>query len=221
MIKMGDTESNPWILLKIPTSDRQLPHVVETDSLNQFLNTMGSDTPVKSRDRIILELLYATGLRVSELIGIDIADICLDTQTIRVIGKGNKERIVLFGQSAKTALIHYMASARPLWAAENETALFVNRHRDRRVNGRRLSARSIQRILSKLSLQSGIRMTPHTLRHNFATDMLNAGADLKTIQELLGHSSVVTTQIYARLSDQNAIDELITHHPFFTKKINY
>jgi integrase/recombinase XerC len=155
---------------------------------------------------------------VSELVGINIADICLDTQSIRVIGKGNKERVVLFGQSARKSITHYLATARPLWVAENEMALLVNRHRDRRVQGRRLSARSIQRILSKLSKHSGLRMTPHTLRHNFATDMLNAGADLKTIQELLGHSSVVTTQIYARLSDQNAIDELIAHHPFFTKK---
>jgi site-specific recombinase XerD len=215
LIRKKYKSTNPWILLKAPKQSHPLPKVIDTDQLNQFLSQLPATDAKSRRNRLVIELLYGTGVRVSELVGINLEHIDSDRQTIRVIGKGNKERLVLFGTPAKNCLTDYITHVRPLWDTQVSNALLINNHRDIKIRGNRLSTRSIQRILIELRQLSGFEMTPHTLRHNFATDMLNAGADLKTIQELLGHSSLRTTQIYAKLSDQFALDELVTHHPFF------
>ncbi len=219
LIQQDHAITNPWRLLKPPTQSQTLPKVIDTDQLNDFLSHLSSGSPKMIRDRLVIELLYATGVRVTELVSIDLDDINFDHQTIRILGKGNKERLVLFGRPAKQCLMTYLQQVRPLWACQDNDALLINNHRNPQFRGQRLTVRTIQRVLSSLSLQSGFVMTPHTLRHNFATDMLNAGADLKTIQELLGHSSLRTTQIYAKLSDQFALDELVNHHPFFKQKL--
>ena len=209
--------TNPWVLLKSPKQPHPLPKVVDTDQLNQFLSQLPKNSPQAIRNALVIELLYGTGIRVSELVHIDLDDIDFDQQTIRIIGKGDKERLVLFGGPAKQCLTQYLNEVRPLWDRGASTSLLINNHRNPNIRGRGLTSRSVLRILVDLSRESGLVITPHTLRHNFATDMLNAGADLKVIQELLGHCSLRTTQIYAKLSDQVALDELVNHHPFFKK----
>jgi integrase/recombinase XerC len=164
------------------------------------------------RDRAILELLYASGLRVSELVGLNDDEIDMTQETVRVLGKGNKERIVPFGSFAARALEQYLAKKRMVKIeveAEGGVPAFVS------VNGRRISARDVQRLVARvrLGLKNTRKVTPHTLRHSFATHLLERGADLRSIQELLGHETLSTTQKYTHVSVQHLKKEYDKAHP--------
>lgn len=161
------------------------------------------------RDRAILEMLYAAGLRVSELTNLSLGDLDFTVGYVKVLGKGAKERIVPVGRQAIAALKHYLERSRPILIKEKENAIFLNR------NGTRLSSRSVRRIVDKYIKQVSIEraITPHSLRHSFATHLLNAGADLRTVQELLGHVSISTTQIYTHVTKEKMKSVYDQTHP--------
>jgi len=186
-------------VIATPKLDARLPRLVPTDILTALLDTPDAETPRGLRDRAILEMLYATGARVSELVGIDIADVDGSAGQVKVTGKGDKQRILPLHREALARVAAYLRSGRPaLNPAPTEPALFLNR------SGTRLTDGGIRRMLAghlrTLGVVSGI--TPHTLRHTFATHLLEAGADLRSVQDLLGHVALSTTQIYTHLGVQ-------------------
>jgi site-specific recombinase XerD len=175
----------------------------------QFLDSLPTEKPADYRDKTICELLYSAGIRVSELIALDLHDISVPNQEMKVTGKGKKERIAIFGSTAATFLNTYLHSIRPLWDKGESSALFLNQ------KGQRLTQRSIQRMIQTQCKKTGFtkRLTPHTFRHSFATDLFNGGADLRTIQELLGHASLSTTQVYTHLSTKQLQKTYLSAHP--------
>lgn len=199
-------DANPARSVITPRREKHLPSVLQTADIALLLEAPDLDTPLGIRDRAWLELLYASGLRISELVGIDIDDIEIRARLVKVRGKGAKERIVPFGSKAQAAIRAYLPTRKP---ADEETALFVN------YRGERITARSVRRLFNgyvrDASLRAGI--SPHTLRHSFATHLLNAGADLRAIQELLGHASLSTTQKYTHLNDWQLIEVYKKTHP--------
>ncbi len=204
----AQTTVNPWAMLPSPKTSHHLPTVLHTADMISFLDHLPSATPSEIRNRTICELIYATGIRVSELTALNVPHIDFETREIRVIGKGNKERIVLFNATAaqwisRTIAMRSERNARP------DGPLFLN-HR-----GGRFSGRSVQRLLESLTQSQGLAkgITPHTLRHSFATSLLDGGADLRVIQELLGHSSIATTQLYTHMSKEKLADTVRKHHP--------
>ncbi len=209
LIEEEHTVGNPWEALPLPKAKVGLPKVINENQMSDFLESIGTDTPDKARDTCICELLYATGIRISELVSLNVNSINLAENEIRVYGKGKKERIVLFGGHANLILSHYISHARPAFPESGNSALFVNKF------GNRLTARSIQRMIKKYSTRLGFDevITPHTFRHSFATDLLNGGADLRSIQELLGHSSLATTQIYTHVSSARLKETFKQAHP--------
>jgi len=191
--------------IALPKRPKRLPKVLDQNALATLLAAPDGRTPQGLRDRAMFELLYGGGLRISELVGLDQGQVDLEEATAIVHGKGAKERIVLFGQPAIDALESYLADGRPALAANEATprgarkppsALFLNRF------GGRLSARSVQTLIKRYALKAGITQDvhPHLLRHSFATHLLDGGADLRIVQDLLGHSSANTTQIYTHVS---------------------
>lgn len=178
--------------------ERRLPNFLSSEEITALVTAPGSDRPQGLRDRAILELLYAAGVRVSEVTGLDAADLDIQAQVMRVRGKGNKERLVLIGRPAARALRRYLREGRPRLARGAQKALFLNR------DGERLSARSVQLLVRKYARVAGLDKDafPHLLRHTFATHMLEGGADLRVLQELLGHASVASTQIYTHVTEQ-------------------
>jgi site-specific recombinase XerD len=183
--------------------------------INRLLDAPDLTKPEGKRDRAILELLYASGLRVSELWQLDLGNLNLESREIRVIGKGSKERIVLIGLPAATAISEYISLGRPrLLNSKSQNALFLNRQ------GNRLSMRGIQKILKHHALASGLEKNihPHVLRHTFATHMLDGGADLRVVQELLGHADLSSTQIYTHVTKQQARKVYLTAHPMALEK---
>ncbi|GIV10521.1 MAG: tyrosine recombinase XerC [Fimbriimonadales bacterium] len=194
---MGWLTHDPSAEIALPIQKRPLPKFLTASQAEQLVQQPDSELdPLRLRDRAILELLYATGLRVSELARLDVNTLDLEQSAARVLGKGGKPRVVLFGQAAHEALIEYLQHARPqLLNPEKPTrALFLN------AQGGRLTVRSIHRLTQRYGKQIGVKISPHTLRHSFATHMLDGGADLRTVQELLGHSRLTTTQIYTHLT---------------------
>lgn len=191
-------------LLSSPKQEKKLPKILDVDEMFHFLETPDTATLLGKRDRAILELLYATGIRVSELVGINKEDISWETQTLKVRGKGRKERIVPFGDKAKNALKDYLENR-----LQNSSAFFLN-HR-----GNRLTTRSIARLIDKYILLCGSnrKISPHVLRHSFATHLLSAGANLRDIQELLGHESLSTTQKYTQVSVDKLMEVYDKSHP--------
>lgn len=181
-----------------PRGERRLPRFIEQEQLTSLIESADGDSPGNLRDRLILELLYAAGLRVSELAGLDLADVDVGDWNLRVHGKGNKERIALFGVSAAEALQRYLQLGRPRLARGAATALLLNRAGDR------LSVRAIELLVQKYAAGVGIerRVFPHLFRHTFATHMLDRGADVRVVQELLGHASAATTQIYTHVTEE-------------------
>jgi tyrosine recombinase XerC len=193
-----------------PKLDKRLPKFLTPEETVRLLEAPDSSTALGQRDRALIELLYASGLRVSELVSLDLEQINLDTNEIRVWGKGSKERVVLMGKPAATALASYLSQGRPqLLGKKKSYALFLNR------DGGRLTERSIQRILGKYTRMAGIkkRVHPHLLRHTFATHLLDGGADLRVVQELLGHASLVSTQIYTHVTQSRARKVYLSAHP--------
>jgi integrase/recombinase XerC len=204
LVQEGAITNNPARLLKLPKQSKPIPDFYYQEEVKVLLESIPQDDVWSARDRALLELLYATGVRVSECVGLDVADVDLDQGIARVLGKGGKERYVILGSQAVAALRVYLTLRREL--GEDERALFLNRR------GSRLSDRSVRRILDGHIARVGRlhHISPHALRHSFATHMLDGGADLRAVQELLGHASLSSTQIYthttrerlARIYDQ-------------------
>jgi integrase/recombinase XerC len=198
LVRTRRLEKDPLLLIHAPKQEKPLPAFLSVDDVFQLLGGIKVDTGLDIRDRAVLEVFYSTGIRVSELVGLNWADVDFQLGIIRVVGKGAKERIVPIGEIALQALRDCGQEQRLKWqvSAKGETAVFLN-HR-----GQRITTRSVARIVEKHLKQAGIhvKMGPHGLRHSFATHLLNSGADLRTIQELLGHASLSTTQRYTHLN---------------------
>ena len=207
--RRGGLEQDPTVGLITPRIGRRLPVFLYLEEMERLLAAPAADTPIGRRDRALLETLYATGLRVSELVSLDV-DQVTDTDEIRVVGKGRKERLVFLGNAAQAALQEYLRRGRiALAAPREEPALFLNRQ------GARLTDRSVRRLVHKYALAACARhgLSPHSLRHSFASHLLEAGADLRTIQELLGHASLATTQIYTHVSPGRLQEVYRQAHP--------
>ena len=191
-------EKDPLLLIHSPKQEKPLPAFLSVDDAFQLLGAIKSKTDLDVRDRAVLEVFYSTGIRVSELVGLHWSDVDFQLGIIRVVGKGSKERIVPIGEIAMQALRDYGQEQRKRWqlACKGETPVFLNNR------GERITTRSVARIVEKHLKQAGIpiKMGPHGLRHSFATHLLNSGADLRVIQELLGHASLSTTQKYTHLN---------------------
>ncbi len=189
--------------------NKSLPSFLGHKEVGRLMETPDEATPTGIRDKAILEMLYACGTRLSEIHGLDVPDLNFSERAALVRGKGSKERWVLFGRPTEEALQHYLNEARPQLVATATQALFLNRY------GQRLSRRSVEKLVRRYSAMAGGRddVHPHTLRHTFATHMLEGGADLRVIQELLGHSSPTTTQVYTHVTKQEALTAYLTHHP--------
>lgn len=194
----GWGDAHPARALRNPRGHRKLPHFLSSDELARLLTAPPAADPLGLRDRAMLETLYSAGLRVSELVGLNDADLDMAEGLIVVRGKGRRERLAPLGSYALAALRHWLTvrQVHPREADAGETPVFVNRF------GRRLTTRSVARMLEKYLRQTGLdrRTTPHTLRHSFATHLLDRGADIRSVQELLGHKSLTTTQIYTHVS---------------------
>lgn len=198
LVREEKIESSPLTGVVAPKRERRLPVVLRKEHLTALIESAREDTPQGIRNRAILELMYAAGVRLSEIVGLDVRHVDFGERALLVRGKGNKERIVLFGDPADEAIRRYLTTARPQLALPEEQALFVNRH------GTRLSGRSVQQIVRKHALKAGLdqRIHPHLLRHSFATHLLDGGAELRVVQELLGHASASTTQIYTHVTEE-------------------
>lgn len=212
--KNGIIDSNPMLLIRTPRQDKRLPKAIDVEQVEQLLAAPDDTELLGARDRAILETLYSTGIRVSELVSINLNDIDDAGQALIVRGKGKKERIVPLGSHALAALQHYtnmLRSSRQFadMADTNNAPLFINKH------GGRLSTRSVRRKVSKYLAQAGLDpdISPHTLRHSFATHLLDNGADLRSVQELLGHQSLSTTQVYTHLTTQRMREAYDDAHP--------
>jgi integrase/recombinase XerC len=203
--------ANPAKALATPRQDRRVPSFLSEDEAARLLDLPRSEKPLDVRDRAILELLYATGIRVSELVGIEAADIHLGERLVRVRGKGKKERIVPFGGKARDALEAYVRARAGLAARGRAagTALFVN------YRGERLTTRSVQRLVRRAIRRTAVarKISPHSLRHSFASHLLGRGADLRVIQELLGHASLATTEKYTHVDLRQLLAVYKKSHP--------
>ncbi len=209
-IRMKWINDNPAKVVATPKQDRYLPSFLSEAEVEAFLDLPLSDRPLDLRDRAILELLYATGLRVSELVGISLEDISFTERLIRVKGKGKKERIVPFGRMAEGSLKNYVRAKIFIFKGDIDTeALFLN------YRGERLTTRSVQRIVDKYIDSSAMRrkISPHSLRHSFASHLLSRGADLRAIQEFLGHESLATTQKYTHVDLKRLLEVYRKSHP--------
>ncbi len=210
-MRRGYVSEHPLASIRTPKQEKRLPKYLELDDITRLLNTPDSNTLLGARDRAMLEVLFSTGVRVSELVDLNFADIDFIGQTIRVRGKGKKQRTAPIGQTAIVAIQKYLELRRSdiRSAKFDQEALFVNKH------GQRLSTRSVRRKLDKYLLQCGLDPTisPHTLRHSFATHMLNNGADLRSVQQLLGHQSISTTQVYTHLTTPRLKEAYDEAHP--------
>jgi tyrosine recombinase XerC len=198
LAREGLLRGDPLEGVRPPRPERRLPRSITREQLQRLIEAPAGETPAALRDRAILEVLYGAGLRVSELAGLDLGSLDRDEWRLRVLGKGSKERIVLFGAPAAESLDRYLRAGRPHLVRGAASALFLNR------SGGRLSVRAIELLVQKYGKQAGIaqHLHPHLLRHSFATDMLDGGADLRIVQELLGHASASTTQIYTHVTEE-------------------
>ena len=199
LIREGKVQSNPFKIIKNPKKEKKLPNFLQPDELNQIFDTIDISTDLGLRNRLIVELLYATGVRLSELTSISLQNIDTSANVIRILGKGNKERIVYFGDYAEKYLIQYLEDVRPrLLQDKSNQFLLLNK------NGNPLTNRGVQQIVDKIVQTAALKhnISPNVLRHTFATDLLNNGADLKSVQELLGHASLSTTQIYTHITNE-------------------
>ncbi|MCP3980606.1 MAG: tyrosine recombinase XerC [bacterium] len=197
-VRDGHIEVNPAEGIPTPRVPKPLPRTLTVDEVFNLLERIAGDDPASLRDRAILELLYAAGLRVSELVSLDLHDVDLTSQIVRVLGKGGKERMVPFGDKAEGSIRAWLdaSTGRRSAKSSDPDALFLN------LRGGRLTDRSVRRILNRRMDEAAIfaKISPHALRHSFATHMLGAGADLRAIQELLGHASLSTTQVYTHVT---------------------
>lgn len=201
---------DPSVHIETPQSERALPKVLSIEEVDALLCAPNGDNAFGIRDKAMLELLYATGIRVSELINLNLSDVHLTMGFVRCMGKGSKERIVPLGKAAAQAISRYVEEGRPrLLNKKHGDGLFLNHH------GNRLSRQGFWKILKKIALEAGIakELTPHTLRHSFATHLLENGADLRAVQEMLGHADISTTQIYTHVTKTRLKDVYKMYHP--------
>ncbi|MFH1639034.1 MAG: tyrosine recombinase [Chloroflexota bacterium] len=190
--------------------DRRIPDFLTIDEMQRLLKAPDLSTPLGLRNQALLELMYASGLRVSELVNLNLRQINMEDREMRIVGKGSRERIALMGKPAATALSIYIDKGRPaLLGGRTTNDIFLNR------KGGTLTVRSVQRILKRLALNAGITkdVHPHMLRHTFATHLLNGGADLRVVQDLLGHADLSSTQIYTHISKEQAKKSYLSAHP--------
>jgi len=212
LVKRNHISANPVASIRTPKQEKKLPRFLEYEDIKKLLGTPPVNTWLGARDRAILETLYSTGIRVSELVALNMDDVDFLGEVVHVRGKGKKERIAPIGSSALQVIQHYM-EYRNKRAQSNgnfdSKVLFVNKH------GRRLSTRSVRRKMDKYLKIAGLdpAISPHTLRHSFATHMLNNGADLRSVQELLGHQSLSTTQVYTHLTTRKLKEVYDGAHP--------
>ncbi|MFW6163243.1 MAG: tyrosine recombinase XerC [Planctomycetota bacterium] len=211
LVREGVVSDNPATDLTVPRVQKRLPVFLDEDQVERLLEAPATAEPAGRRDRAILEMLYSTGMRISELRAVSLEDLDLIGEVVRAKGKGKKERFVPLGTAAVEALRDYLAVRDQIAQRRrtNRRALFVNKA------GGRLSERGIRRIFHKYARRVGLpdRVSPHTLRHSFATHMLNHGADLRSVQELLGHASIASTQIYAHVTTEQLRKIYNKHHP--------
>jgi len=204
-------DGDPALGLRTPRGGKKLPHFLSAEQATTLVEAPSSTTPAGLRDRAILEVFYSSGIRVAELVGLDVSDWDRDASILRVLGKGRKERIAPIGRHAEKALRDWLAVRAPGPNAppDEHDALFLNRF------GGRLTTRSVARMLIKHRPAAGLGKgtSPHTLRHTFATHLLDGGADLRSVQELLGHKSLTTTQIYTHVSTRRLRDTYQQAHP--------
>lgn len=211
LVKRGELKVNPTLGIKSPKASKHLPKNIDAEQIGQLLKS-DSNAPLDLRDLAMMELMYSSGLRLSELQGLDLGDMDLQTQEVRLLGKGNKERIVPIGSKALTAIQKWLEVRQQFQPKDN--AIFLNQR------GARLSHRSIQLIMQKWGKKQSLstHLHPHKLRHSFATHMLEASQDLRAVQELLGHSSLSTTQIYTHLDFQHLAKIYDAAHPRARRK---
>jgi integrase/recombinase XerC len=210
--RLGLTQGNPARLAPSPKVEKNLPHFLTVDEAFHLLNQTGGNTLGGVRDRALLEVFYAGGLRLAELAGLSLGDLDLAQGVLRVWGKGAKERLAFLGKTAREALAEYLPRRRQLLSQtgnSQEVALFLN------LRGRRLSTRSVARVVAKWARLTGLPqgLTPHALRHSFATHLLEGQADLRAVQELLGHASISSTQRYLHLNLDYLMEEYDKAHP--------
>jgi integrase/recombinase XerD len=210
LLREGDAADDPTVGVVRPRLPRTLPRPLPREEVERLLTSPQEGTVAGIRDRAILELLYGAGMRVSELVGLDVDDVDLDDGSVRVFGKGSKERIVPLGRFAREAVASYLRRSRPALAtSRSRAALLLNQR------GGRLTRQGVSRILGQHARRAGIRrrVTPHTLRHSFATHLLEGGADVRVVQELLGHASVATTQVYTLVTREHLREVYDEAHP--------
>ena len=201
---------NPWQHIKGPRKQKQLSRLMDSKKLHHFLDQLPKKSPQDIRNKAIFELLYATGCRLSEVCQLTLENINLNDLECHITGKGNKERIAVFGKSAKKAIQDYLEIVYPKWyRIKTNNSLFLSQ------KGTQISSRTVQRELKKALTKAGLssNITPHSLRHSFATDLLNNGANLRVVQDLLGHESISSTQIYTHLSTEKLQKTFKDAHP--------
>ena len=206
----GVLDTDPTASLTAPRRGRKLPQVLTRGEVTRLLEQPRGTEPTDLRDRALLELMYASGLRASEAIGLEVRDIDLEEQVLRARGKGSKERVVPVGHTAAEAVRHYLERGRSQLVGDlHETHLFVN------FRGGSLTRQGLYKIVRRHAVSAGLadRMSPHTLRHSFATHLLAGGCDLRSVQEMLGHADVATTQLYTHLSSERLKDVYFRAHP--------
>lgn len=207
-------KENPFTLISLPKKDRLLPKFVYSSDLDKILKTPDTNTALGQRDLLILEIIYSSGVRVSELINIKLLDIDQINKSIIIVGKGNKERYVRYGEYCADILKRYQTDGRLELEKEPCDYLLLNNH------GSKLTTRGVRYIINKIITEAGIKtsVSPHTLRHTFATDLLNNGADLLTVKELLGHESLKATQVYTHVTNERLRNVYLNAHPRARKK---
>ncbi|MGG2107942.1 site-specific tyrosine recombinase XerD [Lysinibacillus pakistanensis] len=211
LLREKRAETDPTVHLEMPTIEQKLPNILSIEEIEALLMAPNRSKPQGVRDVAMLELLYGSGMRISELIALDLSDIHLTMGFVRVFGKGGKERIIPLGKSALSALNHYLNSARGQLQGKypKTDAFFINQR------GKRLTRQGCWKLMKEHALKAGIQheLTPHTLRHSFATHLVENGADLRAVQEMLGHADISTTQIYTHISKTRLSEVYKQFHP--------
>jgi len=205
--RQGVIDANPTEALRNPKQPKRLPRLLRVEDVIRLLDSIAMDTPLGIRDRAMFETLYGGGLRVSELVGLNLEDLDLEQELLRIRGKGKRERLSPVGRVATLQIQHWLTIRQP--ADLSEKALFLNRY------GKRLTSRSVGRLLESHLVRVGLDLSasPHTLRHSFATHLLDRGADLRSVQELLGHRNLTTTQIYTHVTEERMLRIYESAHP--------
>ena len=214
LVEIKDIDSNIFKRIKNPKVEKKLPNYLSINEVEELLNSIKEDTKEEIRDKCLFELMYSTGMRVSEVSDLKLKSINISDNTIRVLGKGSKERIVFYGEYFKDIINKYFKVRDKFLIKGNIDNLFINK------NGDKLSRESIAYIVNKVERKSGInhKISPHILRHSFATHLLDNGADIRSVQELLGHENLDTTEIYTHVSNERLRSEYLKYHPNKNRK---